>query len=46
MKRPGHKNFKAVSHNHSRRGVVFEFNIAVASADLVGSTSTFVLCIQ
>ena len=47
MKRPGDKKFNAVSHNRSRPEVLFfEFNMAVARADLVGSTSTFTLCFQ
>ena len=47
MKRPGHKNFNAVSHNRARPEVLFfEFNMAVARADLVGCTSTFALSIH
>ena len=39
MKRPGHKNFNAVSHKRARPEVLFSnFNMAVAVADLVGST--------
>ena len=34
MKRPGHKNFDAVSHKRTWTGVV----MAIAVADLVGST--------
>ena len=39
MKRPGHKDFNAVSHKRTRPEVLFSnFNMAVAVADLVGST--------
>ena len=34
------KNFNAVSHNHARR-LIFEFNMAEARLELVGSTPYF-----
>ena len=43
MKRPGRKNFIAVSHKRARPEVLFS---TVAVADLVGSTWTFTLCIH